>query len=78
LNVPHISSVTIQLPTLDSFFDSFGITNGPTSRIDQPRPRFEPLDGFLVDKVACTFMEGTVDRDDVTLSKEFLMTAKHR
>lgn len=67
LDIPHITSISVQLTTLHGGGDVFRITDRSSGSIDQPSTFLEVLERVLVDQVLSAFVEGRIDSHNVTL-----------
>ena len=72
LDIPYITSISIQLSTLESSGNIILITNGTASSIDKPSAFLEVLEQISIDKSTGSFVQRAVDSDNVTLRDKFL------
>jgi len=72
LDVPDITCVTGQLTALESLSYGILVADSTTGSVDEPSSLLEVLEELCVDEATSTFVERTVDGDDVALGDELL------
>ena len=65
--IQNVSSVAQEVSAFDSLLDGFGITDGPSSRINEPRALLHFADKLLVEQAASLFVKRAILQTSVSL-----------